>query len=290
MKISKLFHYLYAAIMFLPLLLLPVFMIYSHRHTIDSGSIEVPQTQVVDFNQKYKGNGNVQNVNGSTLEQVDNKIIVDVNTNAGNIYFSFSLPTLVDDHLYYFKSDGDSSHAYTYLYVNSVYTPIVENDLVAVVGGSEISSLVTTSADFIGQFTYKFNIFDITQMFGAGNEPTKPQFAQWYSGYYDFVDSRNQLLQVGTIIYDDTDIMSQATYQLYNAFEKYFNLRNVFNLNSLYIWFCMTFFNGACPVVFTIIFNLFIYWLFVSLLWLLFDFFMYIPLVIHNGIDKARIE
>ena len=58
MKISKLFHWLYASVMFLPLLVAPIFAIYSHRHTIDSYEVTRDKYQVVDiYNQQLVKNG-----------------------------------------------------------------------------------------------------------------------------------------------------------------------------------------------------------------------------------------
>ena len=39
-----------------------------------------------------------------------------------------------------------------------------------------------------------------------------------------------------------------------------------------------------------IIINLLTYWTCISIIWLIFDVFMYVPLLVHRWIDKAKIE
>ena len=82
-----------------------------------------------------------------------------------------------------------------------------------------------------------YQLFNLTQMFGSGNEPTIEEFNEMFpNDYYDYTSTAKTLVKnVGTITYNDTDIMSQMTYQMYNACDKYFNFTNINVLNVINI-------------------------------------------------------
>ena len=62
MKISKLFHWLYASVMMLPLVVAPVYAIFMHRHQVTSYEVVYSETTTdVDITYKFKTN-DVSNV------------------------------------------------------------------------------------------------------------------------------------------------------------------------------------------------------------------------------------
>ena len=52
--------WLHAILDLLPVIILPIFAVYSHRHTIDSYVVTVSENKVVEFNQ-YVRNGDFSN-------------------------------------------------------------------------------------------------------------------------------------------------------------------------------------------------------------------------------------
>ena len=136
---------------------------------------------------------------------------------------------------------------------------------------------------------YDLMCIDLTQMFGIGNEPSNAQFREWYPNtYYNFTMSHTESIPNVLTTYNDTDIGSQFLYSLYIPVHDYFNFGEFFGLSGMYDWFTLNIFNGTAPLSFFIVFNIMIYWLFISLFWLLFDILIYVPMVIHKWLDKAE--
>lgn len=297
--------WLHAVLDLLPVILIPVFMIYSHRHTIDSGSISVPQNQVVDFNQQVR-NGNFNNTDYwmnisddyNTLTSVDNTLKVDVlSTNMARYYYvAYNVLDEIkigDEYLLRFdiihndfnvlvvEIGGDNQQSFTSSYVSAIFnvTNTYNNQLLFFPG----------SVSELGYYQIaNVNLFNLTQMFGRGNEPTSQQFDTWYtSEYYEYTLSHKELLKgISTITYDDTDIMSQVVYQLYNSVDKYFNMGNVFNMTGVYDWFNLNIFNGNAPISIYIVWNIVLYEFVMDLLFLLYGLFMWFIDMVEKLMEK----
>ena len=288
--------WLHAVLDLLPVIIIPVFMIYSHRHTIDNYEIEVSQNEVVDFNQRFNYDGDYINNSFYTSKNNGSFIWEDFTIPSTNRvlfdYYPFQL-----NHVYYVKnllteviSSGPlprvyyngSYHTLSYnsdLYFNFIFTA---NDTRFTFGfGSNYNGQSFSNHSII-------NFYDLTQMFGAGNEPTIEQFNEWYSNeYYDYTLSRKELLKdVSTTTYNNTDIGSQLVYAIYTPVHDYMNFNNVFNFGAIYDWLQLNIFSGNAPVSVFIVWNIFLYEFLMDLIFLLYALFMFFVDFCTNLIDR----
>lgn len=302
MKISKLFHWLYASIMFLPLLVIPIFAIYSQRHVIDNNSVTIVHETIDEV--EYES---FQYCFYQDVEMYDSDYLLECFTDS---FISFELnrdynyPFNVEAGLYY---DFIAEHKYAIIFDESLegfnifFDDMFGNS--APYGITESGIYVAEFTDtyyplyvggrYAGSFATHCNMFDLTDTFGVGNEPTLDEFLELMEEpYYEYGNVTFYVTDSVTesITYGDTDIGSQFIYQMYNVTDKYFNIKNWMNLNPLYDWFISNIFNGSNSLVLPVIFNLITYWLVISFLWLIFDILMYVPSMIHKMLDKARME
>lgn len=262
--------WLHAVLDLLPLIIIPIFAIYSHRHTIDNYAIEVPQNEVVDFNQ------------GIENSFINNEL--ETFGPYGLFYNSLMYPS---GHKIFLRL-GLSGDIQTF-HIN--YSNGITNyDSYESTNLSNISFIKTLSQDTIysmfafpyenGQtiYTHNFNIYDLTQMFGSGNEPTIAEFNVMFpNDYYDYTSSAKTLVKnVGTITYDDTDIGSQFVYALYKPINKYFNLSQVGVFGQLYDFLQVNMFNGNAPISIFIVYHVILYELIMDLIFLIYCVFMFI--------------
>ena len=314
MKISKLFHWLYCAVMFLPLFCLPIYALAVRSdNNYNPITLDVNEYKLVDFNQLnldgtfqdgfdyyYKGG----NVDYTFIDNYINLIPLDSNT-IGNRWIKQKYNTnFVDGHKYFYNFN------YTYPSSNPYFTYFrFYNTLNQLIYSKQIppSSTITNFFDiyennYDGNMSFQFvfdgvsplmlsDIYfvDLTQAFGVGNEPSKEEFKSLYSSaYYDYTLSKYELLDLGTQTLTDTDFGSQTIYTLYKEVDDYFNYDNVLNIGELYEWCNINLFNGNSTLGFFIFFHLLEYWLLTSLLWLIFDILMYVPQLCHRWLDKPR--
>ena len=86
MKISKIFHFLYFAVLSIPLISIPIFAIYSQNHEINDNTLQVQENIVVDFNQ-YRRN-NMSNGTFTTTYQYEKSMATYVPLQYGHIYYT----------------------------------------------------------------------------------------------------------------------------------------------------------------------------------------------------------
>lgn len=281
--------WLHACLDLLPVILIPVFMIYSHRHTIDNGSVEIPQNQVVDFNQLEQVS--FYSVNSSSVIYSaigsDNLCIKKDDIVLVKYYQNFDLESNVRNTLGFIDIDNN------YIWFNENEDRNLTEDWYferwqAIKDSRILCYWLQSAVPTIESSLDDIQVFNLTQMFGSGNEPTIQQFNQWYTqDYYDYTLSHKELLKnISTITYSDTDIMSQFTYQLYNSIDKYFNMGNVFNMTSVYDWFNLNIFNGNAPISIYIVWNIVLYEFVMDLLFLLYGLFMWFIDMVEHIMDK----
>lgn len=303
MKLSKLFHWLYASLMFLPLLVIPIFAIYTRNesNTFENNiELQVEQNKVVDFNQYVLMEDNTRSDSVWSITTDSN--------NYAEVSFT-SIPSNLYPRLWISNNNfnlGDK----IYIKTNTIttYSKIgvrghkADNTLDYITWYNRVVSL-NADYDYIDMyvsfltdsdafnFSSYFNLFNFTQMFGVGNEPTIEQFNTWYDSFYSYNTGEKQLLKTGVYeTLNNTDIGSQFLYSVYQPINDYFNIKDWMNLGGLYDWFLLNIFNGSNSIVIPIVFNLMVYWLAVSFIWLIFDVLMYVPNMIHKMLDKARLE
>lgn len=317
MKISKLFHWLYAILMLLPFaFFVPSVLYYAFNDNATMQSVEVPKTETisVDFNQQIK-NGNFEDDSDwygyeLTLSTENNNAILEGSISNIARLTQYS-SDLVLSHKYYvyfdvtfnefsnlnaiglrypmFASGFDKSISTFTLYqtkrIEYLFTlSTIQNNSWAI----QLWASGTPITDFNVSIS-NFNVFDLSQMFGIGNEPTISELNQWLTNsYYPYTES--ELMQ---ITYDtgETEQLVENTSIINYAWESIWDL-------PLFSWTKVTFI--AVPFTYiTRLFGLaasnsinyvFGYFLSISIVWLVFDIIMYVPLLCHRWIDKARLE
>ena len=298
--------------MFLPVLFIPIMTIYSHRHTIDSYSVVRAEPLEVNAFQ-YVENGLPSTLSGYQEDvgelSISNGLLICDNdlgsdTYCGFDYFFNDLPSYSMDDIFYitcyldFTQGSEPSPDFSF-YIgfcgasvdvtlvdgkNLYYSNFLADDII----DDKAISFYIDGATYLG--IKDFQLFNLTTIFGSGNEPTADVFKSYLvSDYYDY---GYNTINVGThnVTYNDTDIGSQFVYDTYNVVDKYFNYDKVFNFGDLYSWLQVTFFSGNAPLGFFIFWHLLIYWLLTSILWLLFDVLIYVPQLVHRWLDKVSIS
>lgn len=292
--------WLHAILDLLPVILIPVFMIYSHRHEINDGSIQVQEKLAIDFNQNVNIRDFSTTFNG--IDYVVSNGFVTANgtsTARSNLQVFLNRPTAIDgSHQCLIKgvSGGSASTYYISLvyYLNNsyvTYTTFTNETIFYMPNGVDSFQLECVACQQSGQvvndLVFAPQIYDLTKMFGVGNEPTISAFNQLFpNDYYAYVVSDKFLVDGDLVTYDDTDIMSQFTYQLYNSVDKYFNMGNVFHLNEVYDWFNLNIFNGQAPIYIFIVYQIVLYELIMDLLMLLYALFMWFIDMIEKLMEK----
>lgn len=305
MKISKLFHYLYATIMVLPLLFIaPVIGYYTFNKNADTQIVTTYPDMEVDFNQQLNKANYPAAVtrNGITFtNNGDGSITVNgTNTGEASIYNILIPQSIAPSQKYFIKGcaiDGtyEKYGCYISYYLNGSF---VYNN------GSEFGNgAIFTSSDLdynqnyfnirvapgvtVTNLVFKPQLYNLTQMFGFVNEPTTvDEFTNLFpNDYYQY--------NLGTSIIVKDYNHPQTNYQssvesMNNALNETFDLplfswsKNSFikapfdNITSLF---------GLSPT--NVVTYLLTYWATISIIWLCFDLLMYLPNLIHRWIDRS---
>ena len=146
-----------------------------------------------------------------------------------------------------------------------------------------------------GEYYFQFyvrnlQLFDLTQMYGFGYEPSITTFKnRWTQSYYDYTlsSSITDVISDTTVTYNDTDVGSQMVYILYNATDKYFNFNSVGAFNNIYNWFSVNLFNGNVPLAFPIVYNIILYEFIMDIIFLTYAVFMFLIDFCEHLLDRA---
>ena len=290
--------WIHAILDLLPLLVIPIFAINIINRSVEP--IEVSTTyddvETIDFNQLCNFN------NSSYSSSIVNTY--ELNLNGAYSFVNFTdFIELDSTHTYYLKvycESVSSSNALIYIpgFISSSNFSLASgnNNVWYYSSGCQGFRIrVTTYSDYqFNDYYFKCNLFDLTKMFGVGNEPSKTEFESYFGQYYEYTVHRTELLNKGTVsvIYNDTDIGSQFVYSLYHVTDKYFNMNDTFNLAQVYEWFTTNIFGGNPPLVVPIVWNIIIYEFIMDLLFLLYAVFMFVidfaESFMERMFDKAR--
>lgn len=303
--------WIHAILNLLPVILIPVFMVYSHCHNIDNYSVE--RVEIYEVNAfQHVVNGKPNNFDNWSYSSCDaifqnylNNDVIYVQTYEVLDFLVYSAVGNVDvninDVLYLsYNVTFDDIGEY-----DDFYIELVDDNGVVLTGfygfengtyfnnATSSYSLVASSLRIVGM-TYTDNyfylnnlmLFNLTDIFGSGNEPSAEVFNSYLVN--DFYDYGNNFINVGThvVTYNDTDIGSQFIYMLYNSINKYFNFDNAFNFGGFYNWLNTNFFNGGAPLIATVIWNIIVYEFVVDLLFLFYSFFMFLIDFTESLLDK----
>lgn len=267
--------------MALPLVVAPIFAIYSHRHNLTE------QTQV-DIQYKYQTNdvSTLDDLVIGNVYHLDELSLTVPNSNGE----PFSLMVLSCEYLDDISaSDRYSDELLIYDFNSSLndcgFQIDISTDSIVIYAPNDFSyinyylegesiNLTLVNIDF-----YILDYYPLVNTIG-------------YFADYDYLPTRSEFNIIQSVHIQDanSDIMSVFVGNYANAIDKYFNYDNVVNFGTLYSWLNTTFFSGNAPLGFFIFWHLLEYWLLTSLLWLLFDVLIYVPMLVHRWLDKASIS
>lgn len=280
MKISKIFHWLYLSLLVLPIVAIPVFMIYSHRHNIEGNSVT---TGGFEIQERYQTNdvNTIDDIVAGNVYHLDTLLIDSGWFGETNGFIAFEI-------LSYSSIDYDlDGYAVDEIYLDQ-YNSNLYNFIDVVLGHNYVYVAFTNADTYVSliDITYiKFYSVDLVFVDTTYLSLVSQNFnGITSSDYQSYSFEYNEGL-----VYNDTDIMSQFTYSLYNTTEKYYNFDNFFALGEIRQWFNTNFFNGNPSLGFGIAWHLLTYWFVVSIFWLIFDVLMYLPLLVHRWLDKGAI-
>lgn len=250
--------WLHAILDLLPVILIPVFMIYSHRHDVAQDFEVVTQepnyyetnevtsaSDIVVGNIYYYTNSFTSDYNGNSLDLFS----LDVNL------FKDQFPTFVNDTItrvnMYLRSDGR-----LFLYVVANETNTVNID--------------STAFNFIPIQIYNTNLIENYMI-----DYIESSNYQYVKSYQDVVTTIPK------------DVMSSFVDRFNNTVNTYFNMGNVFGLNGVYEWFNTNVFGGNAPTIIYSVWNIALYELLMDLLMLLYALFMWFIDFCQDLIDRC---
>lgn len=295
--------WLHALLDLLPLVVIPVFMVYSHRHQIDSYTVERTEYTTIHMQQNViNGLPNNTNywyeINDLDIVFMSNnnnpRLLVYLEENEADVYGAINQNINTND-VYLFKissycadldvnakiscyltDDNDSYEIVKQINISTLqniqfrftYNGTLTNDIKV--------NLYFETTDATDVYFSKVQLFNLTQMFGSGNEPTIDEFnALFPDDYYD-VNSNAVAYVPYTRTYNDTDIGSQIFYSLYNSVDKYFNCNKLFSFSGVYDWINFNLFGGNAPLMVDVVYQIIVYEFFMDLIFLIYSVFMFI--------------
>lgn len=285
--------WLHAILDFLPLLVIPIFAIYTRNENYNSNiEIEVQEKVSIDFNQllNYESYSASSTIAGMTYTNNQNGTYSVSGTSTQNAnknilwYTNFKL-----NHIYILKGTPSNGSWSTYYMFLAGYGYDLGN-------GTRFKASTTNGANLqIGivsgtysSLIFKPQLYDLTQMYGEGNEPSIQEFNTIFTNdLYPYTISQKELVdKPNPTTYNDTDIGSQFVYTLYNATDKYFNCTNLFNLEQVWNWVQLNLFSGTAPLMVYVVWQVIVYEFFMDLIFLLYSVFMFIIDFATNTLER----
>lgn len=255
--------WLHAVLDLLPVILIPVFMIYSHRHTLT-------ERTEVDIQYKYESNevNSLDDLVVGNIYELDLNYIYNSLGNTEYVGFGGSLILVPDDaeiaQILYFTQ--------TYVVINKYtnYSPQLSFETMNTYYNNAYSleepNISSSHAYLIYQSYDEYSYI--------------PNDYKFYK-YTDF-----NVIESVSVNDTNNDIMSVFMDDFNNAIDKYFNMGNVFNLGGVYQWFNTNIFGGNAPTVIYSIWNIALYELVMDLLFLLYALFMWFIDMVEKLMEK----
>lgn len=265
--------WLHAVLDLLPVILIPVFMIFSHRHDLTSGH----PILVDDVVETYKY---------STNEVVYNNGSIDTSS-------------LINGNSYLININQSSSSSYIIASNGGVNSGVVSVNDVFNVSGARLRlswsddtalnySVVIQSSP---QITHTYDKSYVPCILWS-SDYSKVNFSNFNSGQLtlsSIPSSINSIVSVQNnsyVDYQDTSITNVFVDNFNSTIDKYFNMGNVFNLGGVYQWFNTNIFGGNAPQVIYSVWNIALYELVMDLLFLLYGLFMWFIDMVQYLMDK----
>lgn len=263
--------WLYAILDLVPVILIPVFMVYSHRHTLTE------QTSV-DIQYKYQSN---------EVESIDDLV-------AGNIYqlncagLGIGEVFYNRDEFLYIQLLSDLEVDYNYLSVDDTYTEQL------------YKFTSNTFLRLVNDYDAYIDVYDFEEQRYIGDYSIR----YFYNSYF-LSNCIFRLLENGTsnsqiIAYTDynviesvqvndtsSSIMNVFLDNFNNSINKYFNFTNVFNFGDIYNFLNTNLFGGNAPTIMFSIYNILVYEFLIDMLFIIYGVFMFIIDFINRMMDEA---
>ena len=249
---NKARHILHGVLDCLPIILIPIFMIYSQNHEINDNTLTINESYWEVCN-KYETN-EIQTSDDIISGNIYYMDLFTLNTDFINRGDGFVITFYKYSSVTYEATDGvmqDEMMLDPYDANNDNGLQIIAYQYFAVVYFTNNNTYVSFEMDTV-TFTFENAYFVIHE--GLSN------FIDYIDDYgYAYNDLKSSDYSVleyiyhenTPVVYNDTDIMSQSFYCLYNAVDKYFNMGNVFGMKNLYTWFEVNIFGGtASPSIY----------------------------------------
>lgn len=264
--------WIHAILDLLPVILIPVFMVYSHRHTLTENT-------TVDIQYKYQSN-EVNNYDDLKEDYVYFLPYLEITgQDIYNLGYGFSFNVLSCTDFYYEIDNYFVDDIYVHGYDSSNANYIHFNFFDEYSGFLYISNARGYSSIYFEEgFYFEFN--DVNFVYNVD--------------LYDFLQNKTYLPTISdfnvidSVDVQDTnsDIMSVFTNDLSKTIDKYFNMNQVFNLHDVWSWINTNMFGGNAPLVANVIWNVIVYEFVVDLLFLFYAFFMFLIDFTENLLDK----
>lgn len=278
---NKARHLLHGILDLFPLFVIPIFAIYTRNENYNSNiEIQVQEKIEVNFNQLVTFNEGTSTSFDVTYTKYNDGYIKANGTSTGWSYCNLTTTyTNRNGHKMYIRGNPNITSFSSYFirdgYGNQPYD--YGQGYIGTSGTRFIVQIVVTNGTQINDVMFLPQCFDLTQMFGQGNEPSISEFNEMFpNAYYPYTES--EIVYVNKLTpttYNDTDVGSQFVYTLYNTVDKYFNMGNVFGMNDVYDWFVINIFGGNAPLGVYIVWNIILYEFVMDLLFLLYGLFMF---------------
>ena len=261
MKISKLFHWLYAFVMLLPVFAIGVTCGYAmfNKNAYQSYS---------GLNENTESNIIVNTINDFDYTKtyyIGNSRLTETNTGGERStgYFLLDSVEVIQNNTSY-SNDVIEQFERIYFYISNNTINIYANFYI----GSTAYSLNTNNT-----FLFKVNIRGIT---GGDTSITNLNWTLSHSNSLYYIDYFTYQ-QIDNVFYYSVDKVTQMPLfnWAYNSF-----------LSAPLVYIVTLFSIPANHIVV----QLLSYWLAISIIWLVFDLIMYVPLLVHRWLDKGVLE
>lgn len=253
--------WVHAILDLLPLLVIPIFAIYSQRHVVDNNSVVVGgyETQLVYETNEVEIIDNAYNLHNGYIYKYDVVSLADFLYNSG-------VRILDANFVYYNEGQYPFMFEQYVVQVRGLANGLrildnSNNNLLSISSGSLYIVFLNIESYNSQLNTYGVDVFS--------------------SDYLPIKEVYND-----EIIYNDTDIGSQFIYQMYNVTDKYFNFNQLFNMGSVYDWLNTNMFGGNAPLIVPIVWNIIVYELFMDIIFLFYAVFMFIVDFATNMVDS----
>lgn len=264
--------WLHFALDLLPIILIPVFMIYSHRHVLT-------ETKDVDIQYKYQSNE-----------------VVDLYTDCvvGNIYyveefgFGESSPN-VNVYLLSFDSFSvlDSYNTIDYNF-DGYYSANNENYVIfSYQTNRQVITFHSDSYETSFDFDGDLNTYFTDAIFYCDNAQDLNTFVTYLDNSWAFPEYTDyNVIESVTVQDTNSDIMSVFINNFNTCVDNYFNFDNVFNFGQIKAWLTTNIFSGSMPAVINSVWQIFCYEFLMDLIFLLYALFMFFIDFCTNIIDR----